>query len=159
MRKEEKYLAKGIYSHPQTSGYLSVKQFIIIEQDGKKCLLLRFANEASFQISQVEFVLRQLNSKGDEISASVLKYSNLRIRAGGMYALDKGIVIEQECVDVIVQIVSIVGGRYKYKFNNGIVTAHYDKKGYDKIDTHHTWHSSNSVEISSKYSEGYGTSF
>lgn len=154
MRKEEKCLAKGIYSHPQVSGYLSVKQFMIIEQDGKKCLLLRFANEASFQISQVEFVLRQLNSKGDEISASVMKYSDLRIKVGGMYALEKGIVLKQECVDVVVQMISLVGGRYKYKFKNGIVTAHYDKDGYGVRETHNTWHRSNSVEVSSRYSDG-----
>ena len=114
MRSGENCIAKGIYGHHQISGYLSVRQFIIVEKDGKKCLLLRFENEASFDITQAEFSLKQLNSKGDVIDVSTIGYSNMKIRAGQMYALKEGIVLKNECFDFIIQMISLTGGRYRY---------------------------------------------
>ena len=132
MRSGENCIAKGIYGHHQISGYLSVRQFIIVEKDGKKCLLLRFENEASFDITQAEFSLKQLNSKGDVIDVSTIGYSNMKIRAGQMYALKEGIVLKNECFDFIIQMISLTGGRYRYSFNGDIVSAHYDKPEYRK---------------------------
>ena len=153
MKKDEKYLAKGIYSHPQVSGYLTVKQYIIIEQDGKKCLLLRFANEAEFVINAAEFMLKQLNSKGEIIETSRVRYDTLSIPAGEMYSADSGIVIANECVDVVVQMVSLVGGKYKYSFKNRVVTVHYDRRGYGERKSETKQRKPNSVTVKKNISD------
>jgi len=132
MKKNAKrYIDKGIYSHGQLSGYLSVKQFMVVDQDGKHCLLLRFANEADFEINAVEFMLTQINTHGETVGTIKIKYSDLNIGAGEMYSPDKGIVVKADCADFTVQILSIISGKYRYVFKRGLVTAHYDRRGYE----------------------------
>ena len=40
MRENKEYYEKGFYNHDQIGGFVSVKQFILIEKDGKRVLLL-----------------------------------------------------------------------------------------------------------------------
>lgn len=124
------FLDKGVYSHPQIGGYLSVKQFMVVEESGKRCLLLRFINESEHQINAVEFLLKQLDSNGKEIGNVRIKYSDLAIDPDRMYVASNGIVIDDACVDFVVQMISLVSENYKYKFHNGQVTIHYDNRGY-----------------------------
>lgn len=147
MNQEQNCFAKGIYSYPQVSGYLSVKQFMIIEQNAKKCLLLRFFNEADFDITAVEFSVKQIDSQGDVIETTNVQYPRVRIRAGEMYAPGEGVVLKQDCVDIIVQMISLVGGNYQYRFRNGIVTAHYDPRGYDQNNAHRRSYLANEIKI------------
>ncbi len=136
MKKNNKknYIDKGIYSHPQIGGYLSLKQFILIEQDGKRCLLLRFANESDFEINAARFIVKQLNADGEEIGRVDIDYRDMAVSAGQMYSPEQGIVVKKDCVDFTVQMVSLVSGDYEYVFKNGVVTASYDPRGYsDKV--------------------------
>ena len=132
MKKNNKknYIDKGIYSHPQIGGYLSLKQFILIEQDGKRCLLLRFANESDFEINAARFIVKQLNAEGEEIGRVDMEYREMDLSAGQMYSPEQGIVVKKECVDFTVQPIWLVSGDYKYVFRNGTVNASYDPRGY-----------------------------
>lgn len=156
MRIEDNCIAKGLYGHPQDSGYLSVKQFIIVEQDGKKCLLLRFENEASFDITRAEFTLKQLNSNNEVIDISTIKYSKIKVGPGEMYVPKDGIALKEECFDFVVQMRSLVGGGYLYRFNNGIVTAHYNKVGYNSGSTKKK-KGNNSVKVKRSHSVSEGS--
>ena len=149
---EEKCIKKGIYSYPQLSGYLSVKQFMIIERKEKKCLILRFANEADFEIKSARFNLKQLNAKGDVIDESKLEYLSLNLKAGDMCAPRDGIVLKKDCADVLIKLVSLVGGRYEYHFKNDIVTAHYNKNGYGKKTSRKS--GSSQLDVVHRYSGG-----
>ncbi len=133
MKKNNKknYIDKGIYSHPQTGGYLSLKQFILIEQEGTRCLLLRFANESDFEINGARFIVKQLNSNGEDIGRVDIDYRDMALSAGQMYAPEQGIVVKKDCVDFTVQMVSLISGDYKYVFENGVVNASYDPRGYN----------------------------
>ena len=155
-KKEEKYLDKGIYDHPQVSGYLSLRQFIMVEQDGKRCVLLRFSNEAPFEINDVEFMLKQLDSRGETVDVVKVRYKGLHIGAGTMYAPSKGIVVKKECVDFVIQMRYVVSDQYKYVFKNGQVTPRYDTRGYaDPPKYRKTKRSGvDSADIKNRYSGG-----
>ena len=56
------------------------------------------------------------------------------MRAGQLYCHDKGIVLNKECTDFEIQIKYIISGKTKYSFKNGLVTDHYDIRGYNKTD-------------------------
>ena len=128
MKKD--YLMKGVYDHYQLSGYLTVKQYMIVEQDGKRCLLLRFENEMSKTISAFAFDVKQLDAAGNEIGTIKLQYSDLQITGGFLYCPEKGIVIEKNCVDFVIRMRYVICGRIKYRFRKGRATAHYDLRGY-----------------------------
>lgn len=149
---EEKCIKKGIYGYPQLSGYLSVKQFMIIERRGKKYLVVRFANEADFIIKDAKFILKQLNSKGEVIDETKLDYLGLNVRAGEMRVPTERIALKKDCSDVVLKLVSLVGGRYEYRFKNDIVTVHYNKNGYGKKSIRSK--GSSQLDVERRYSGG-----
>lgn len=131
MRKDDNCLSKGVYNHFQISGYLSVKQYMIIEYEGKRCLLLRFENEMKSRISAVKFTLEQRDSSNKTIKRVNVSYKNLNIGWGSLYSPEEGIVLEDDCENFIVHMRYIISGNIKYVFKKGLVTEHYDPRGYD----------------------------
>jgi hypothetical protein len=43
--REDKLISKSEYTHPQVGGFIVVKQYMFYRYQGKKCLMVRFANE------------------------------------------------------------------------------------------------------------------
>ena len=78
-KKKENYLVKGVYDRPQTRGAFAVKQYMLIEQDGKHCLLLKFENESDMPISEAEFTVCQLDADGNEIGNIDICYRDIFI--------------------------------------------------------------------------------
>lgn len=139
MKREEKiiaapkadYIDKGIYSHKQIGGYMTVKQFMVVEREGKRCLILRFLNESSLEVNAIEFTVIQRNTAGEIIGSSKIKHTHLSVGVGELYSPESGAVIKPECADFEIEMNSVVSGKYRYVFKGGQVTAHYDKRGYD----------------------------
>ncbi len=130
--KKKNYFIKGVYDHPQIGGYLTVKQYIMMEQDGKHCLLLRFENELKTSICSVEFTVKQLDSDGVEIASTDVKYTDLDLKSGRLFCPEEGIVLDKKCVDFLVKMRSLVSGETKFLFHKGQVTEHYDPRGYEE---------------------------
>ena len=125
------YIDKGVYSHKQIGGYMTVKQFMVVEREGKRCLILRFENESSLEVNAIEFTVIQRNTSGDVIGSSKIKHTHLSVGAGELYSPESGAVIKPECADFEIEMNSVVSGKYRYVFRGGQVTAHYDRRGYD----------------------------
>ncbi len=152
MKNKKQYIDKGIYSHPQIGGYLTVKQFLLIERDGKRCLLLRFVNESDFVIDRAEFTVKQFNAAGKMIGSVNIKYGDIKIAQGDMFAPKNGIVVDETCVDFLVQMAYVGSGCYKYVFKNGSVTAYYEKN--QNTDKRNTEKNTSKVTVRSKYKGG-----
>lgn len=131
INKKNNGMLKGVYKHNQPEGYFSVRHYIIINQKGKRCLLLRFENELSSEVNAVEFRVYQLNGDGEHIGTSTIKYKGLSVQPGQLCSSQDGIVIKNECVDFVVQMRYVISQKTKYVFKKDIVTAHYDRRGYD----------------------------
>ena len=132
----QNFLIKGIYSHPQLHGYFTVKQYIMLEREDKHCLLIRFENELRADICEIAFTVKQLNAAGKVIGRIKLHYSDLNIRAGQLYCPEQGIVIDDACVDCVIDMKYVVSETVKYVFKKGLVTDHYDPRGYKKPIAH-----------------------
>lgn len=152
MKNKKQYIDKGIYSHPQAVGYLTVKQFMLVEKEGKRCLLLRFANESDFVIDRVEFTVKQYNTAGDMIGSINIKYGDIKVAAGDMFAPKNGIVVDESCVDFFVQMIYVGSGCYKYVFKNGSVIAYYEK--LQKKDKRKKEKNNSKVTVRQKYKGG-----
>lgn len=132
----QNFLIKGIYSHPQLHGYFTVKQYIMLEREDKHCLLIRFENELRADICEIAFTVKQLNAAGKVIGRIKIHYSDLNIRAGQLYCPEQGIVIDDACVDCVIDMKYVVSETVKYVFKKGLVTDHYDPRGYKKPVAH-----------------------
>lgn len=125
------YIDKGIYSHKQVGGYMTVKQFMVVEREDKRCLILRFLNESSLEVNAMEFTVTQRDTRGEVIGTSKIKHTHLSVGAGELFSPESGVVIKPECADFEVEMQCVVSGKYRYVFRGNQVTAHYDKRGYE----------------------------
>lgn len=153
MQKNKK-LVKGLYEHEQIGGYLSVRQFMVINQYGKRCLLLRFENETSKMVNAFEFTVKRLDAEGNVIGSTTVCHDRLSIKAGEFYAPESGIVIESDCVDFVVQMRYVISQNIKYIYRKGMVTAHYDPRGFTDDGT--TDNRPHTVSVKRKYSASVG---
>ena len=121
-------IEKGVYAHNQVEGYISVREFIILEQEGKRCLLVRYANNSELEVNRFDLVLTQMDVNGNEIKRDKFRYNDLALASGELYSPEMGIVIEDNCADFTIKILSFVSGQYTYAYRRGQITAHYDIK-------------------------------
>ena len=69
----------------------------------------------------------QLDSKGSIIDKTKVECKDLDFKAGHTYAMNKGVVVDEKCIDIRVQMVSAKSGKYRYTVSGGRrVVAHYD---------------------------------
>ena len=124
--KEDKLISKSEYTHSQLGNFISAKQYMVYRYQDHKCLLIRFANESQYSFDSFEFNLVQLDTKGNIIKEIKSKCEGIGFAAGSMYAMDKGIVIEDRCVDCRIYVTSAVSGRYLYRVSqNRRISIHY----------------------------------
>ncbi len=133
-KQKQTFLIKGLYGHPQTHGYFTVKEYMMLEREGKHCLLIRFENEMKSAVSELSFTVKQINAAGKVIGRIKLHYSDLRILPGQRYCTEQGIVLNEECVDCVIQVKYLIASNVKYVFRRGMVTEHYDPRGYEKTE-------------------------
>lgn len=124
--KEDKLISKSEYTHSQLGSFISAKQYMVYRYQDHKCLLVRFANESEYAFDSFEFNLVQLDTKGTIIKETAVKCEQISFAAGSMYAMDKGIVIEDKCVDCRIYITCARSGRYLYRVSqNRRISVHY----------------------------------
>ena len=130
MNNSKDYLEKGYYNHPQVSGYVSAKQFMLVRRNSKRCLLLRFENESALEFKSMEFMLIQRDANGGVIEKSKVKYNDMRIRPESIFSPPSGIAVSEDCVDFEIKMISLISGPYKYTFKKGRAVCRYDTRGY-----------------------------
>lgn len=130
MIRNREVIEKGAYVHYQPGAFLQVKNFIIANKSGKRCLLLQLVNTSDITVDGFKLALIQLDSIGNVISKDTFAYGSVKIAAAATYSVDVGLVLKPECADFRVQMVYALSGEYKYVFKNGQTVQHYDPRGY-----------------------------
>ena len=150
------YIDKGVYSHKQVNGYMVVKQFMVVEREEKRCLILRFLNESDFEVNAMIFTVTQRDTAGEIIGTSNIKLTHLSVAAGELFSPESGVIIAPECADFEVEMQTVISGKYRYVFKGRQVTAHYDKRGYeDGVNAVHIHsHEGKSTAIRKYYTKG-----
>ena len=150
-KTKESYLVKGDYLYAQPFDDFTVKQYMLVEQEGKRCLLLRFRNDSKMTVTGVEFIVKQMDAQGHPIGNITVRYSSVDIRPDSLYCPEQGIVVEHHCVDCIILMRYVVCDKVKYTFKKGHVRAHYSHRGYiQKKKTQERTHS----HVERRYSGG-----
>ena len=126
MTSKDNVLEKGAYNHPQPSGYITFRNYLVVQESGKRYLLIRFANESNLNITSFDFVLTQLDSNGRVICNSKITYDGIYLTANQTLSAPRGISVKEECVDFYIKVVSFFSTPYRYEYKNGQLVVHYD---------------------------------
>ena len=132
MTNDNKILEKGAYNHPQPIDSVSAKHYLVIGENGKRYLLIRFANETEVTVSDFEFILTQFDSAGKVIDKTKIKYDSISLAPQQTFASKRGIIVKEECVDFSVKIISYFSKSYRYEYKRGGFVAHYDVREKNK---------------------------
>lgn len=134
MDEKMKWFDKGLYHHPQAAGFVSLKQYMIVENKGKHCLMLRFFNELKVAVSAIEFRLTQLDVNGTALGSAIIKVDSMSMAPGTTHAMKSGIVISEKCADFRVTVISATSNGYKYVLRHGVPMPTYDlRRGKTKL--------------------------
>lgn len=128
LENTELYRDKGNYNHPQPHGLIAVKQYVFATQNGKRTLLLRFANESPLSLDGFEFVVTELDRRGEVLDRHKISHTGISVEAGGTYCPPSGIIVRGECTDFLIKVISVHSGMYRYTQRRGQIVAHYDKQ-------------------------------
>ncbi len=127
MTSQRQYISKGVYEHPQISDLVSVKEYIFVRRNEKKCLTLRFLNELNYVVNAMEFSVVQMDASGKILETSTIKYNGLNFMPGTTYVDPTMVEVDEYCADFRIVFTKIMSGRYKYTVRNGRFTVDYVK--------------------------------
>ena len=127
MTSQQQYISKGLYEHPQISDLVSVKEYIFVRHNEKKCLALRFSNELDYVVNSMTFSVVQMDASGKVLETSKIKYNGLNFLPGTTYVDLTLIVVDEYCADFRIVFTEIMSDRYKYTVRNGGFTVDYLK--------------------------------
>lgn len=145
---EKQIISKGEYRHYQIDDFVSVKQYIFLRAEEKKCLTLRFTNSLGCKVNAFKFLLIQIDIQGNIIGKKKIKINNIIFEDGSDYTSNKGIVVDEKCVDFKIQMLCVYSERYRYKLKNNKVAIYYvphKKWEYEDDDLH-----KDSIKVKSK---------
>ena len=125
IRYNSNIVDKGFYNHPQSNSCIFLKQYIIVREDAKKLLLLRFWNAADFVINGMQIVLTQIGADNQVIDTSVVQMDGMKIGPAETYTTVEGIVISDKCVDFRVFVKCVRSGSYEYYERGGKTVPKY----------------------------------
>lgn len=121
-------IEKGFYSHPQTSGGVQLKQYIITKEGDKKCLLLRFFNDSELIINEMNITLTQQCGEESEPEKVKISLDGLNIHPGETFAMKNGVVISDSITDFTVEITEVISRDFVYKESGDSLVAKYDPR-------------------------------
>lgn len=121
-------IAKGKYRYPQKAGLVTVNNYIILKENGKKYLLLRFFNERNEVIDRLVIKLVQYNSAGKAISSSRKTFGGLGGGGGAQFVPECKIELDDACADFRADVLSAEYGNYSYSPANSGLRVDYVKE-------------------------------
>ncbi len=127
--KVQQNVAKGFYRYPQINGFISVKQYMFVHEDGKKYLLIRFSNDSDFCADRIKYRVTRMDIEGDVLGADVYDSGNILLEEGNTYAPSVPIAVEDRCVDFKLDILEVRSGDYRYHVREGKVVTSYVPSG------------------------------
>lgn len=134
MTANQQQISKGFYRYAQISDFISVKNYIYLRQNGKKCLLLRFSNDSDFSVDSMSFALIQLDAKGGVISQSNVNYEKMKLKSGATYVSDSALAVDEYCSDFKIVILQVRSGEYIYTVKDGRVIVNYSLPERELLD-------------------------
>lgn len=125
MASSQQRISKGYYQYSQVNNFITVKNYMFLRDNDKKCLLIRFVNDSDFVVDSMEYVVVQLGVGGEIIKRSEVVCKKMKLAPGEIYASDDALVVDDYCSDFKVVFSTVRSGDYVYTVREGRVVADY----------------------------------
>ena len=102
---EKKVLFKKEYTIDDNNEYIYVKEFLILEDDNGRELVLKLVNATNETCHDIKYVVTQLNAKGEEITKSTFESRKMKRNAYSEFVPNKAMTVDSLCEDVIVELI------------------------------------------------------
>lgn len=132
---KEQIISKGKYTLSQPENMVGVKQYLFVrDEDGKKRLLLRFANNRGEKCSKFAFILYRLDAKGNVLGQDKYESADTEFEGNEVFSFDRRIAVEEKCSNFRVQMVYARYGNYTYNVEHENVSVAYSEKNTTTLD-------------------------
>ena len=134
MISEQQYISKGIYQYSQIGNFISVKNYIFLRRNEKKCLLIRFSNDLNYAVNSMSYILVQMDAAGKTLAKTRMKHEALDFQPGSEYITTQFITVDEYCTDFKVVFSEVTSGKYRYRVRDKMVAVYYDKETEPIVD-------------------------
>lgn len=120
-------IAKGKYSHKQTSELLEITRYLIVRKKKGRVLLLDMNNHSEENLTAMELRIEQFDARGNSLGTATVKLDGLSI-AKGEFVLKKEISVHRACIDFRVKVLDVEYGNYAYRLGGADTFVTYEKE-------------------------------
>jgi len=126
MQTDAQMLSKGFYQYAQLNRFVTVKNYIFLRENGKKCLLLRFYNDMDYTVDRMEFTVVQMDAAGKVLERTPVVCKKLKFWSGSTYTMKDAIIVQELCNDFKIVFDEVRSDRYTYYVKDGKPVAYFD---------------------------------
>lgn len=119
-------IAKGKYSHKQTSELLEVTRYLIIRKKRGRVLLLDLNNHSEEKLTAMQLLIEQFDARENSLGETTVKLENLSV-GKGEFVLKKEIAVHRSCIDFRVKVLAVEYGNYVYRLGGADTFVTYEK--------------------------------
>lgn len=127
-----KVISKGSYSTFRFNDFVSVKQYLLIREDGDKYLLLKLSNDAQETVTGLKLTVEQLDVRGVCVETSHVEWTDLSVMGGDQFISPEKIPLRENCIEVKINLVGATYGEYTYTVKSNELVVVYNKKAVEK---------------------------
>ena len=121
-------IAKGSYSQFRFNDFVSVRQYLLIRENGKKYLILKLSNDAKDTVTGLKLAVEQLDGRGACIETSHVEWTDINGLPGEKFVPNEKIALRESCVEVKIRLTGATYGEYVCEVKSDELVVTYDKK-------------------------------
>lgn len=121
-------IAKGSYSKFRFNDFVSVRQYLLIREKGKKYLILKLANDAKETVTGLKLVVEQLDVRGTCIETNRIEWTDINGKAGEKFVPKDKLPLREHCVEVKIHLTGATYGDYTYAVKSNELVVTYEQK-------------------------------
>lgn len=124
--KDYKILLKNNYLYNRENSLINILQYLIVEKEGKKYLLLQLNNNFKYSLNSFEMLVVQLDEKGNSICTSKFECKDINVRSGKTFIPEVFVELDEKCKDIKADLIEAKFNKYIYQ--NDRINRVIDKK-------------------------------
>lgn len=120
-------IAKGSYSEFRFNEFVSVRQYLLIREKGKKFLIMKLSNDASETVTGLKLEVEQLDVRGNCLEKNKVEWTDIVGKAGEKFIPPHKIPLRETCMEVKIRLVGATYGDYTYAVKSNELVVTYEK--------------------------------
>ncbi len=127
-------IAKGSFSQFRFNEFISVRQYLLIREEGRKYLLLKLSNDAKETVTGLKLMIEQIDVRSACVEKTVVEWTDVNGEPGEKFIAKDKIPLRENCMEVKIHLIGATFGDYTYSVKSNELVVTYDKKQPENIE-------------------------